>query len=234
MFFTWNQSKDELNTFLQTISEQHRHHLHLKTYADTCVQFLNISIENDHGQLHTSVFKDRSRSQQYLLPYVQGHPKLKHRLWLRSCLVRAICCCSKVIDFQREQNYLEITCLAHGYSRDFIEIQFKHFYQCFQSEEIIRFDLNQSVYDQIRRRVFHFMTEQRQIEEQNHTLADHNRLISFDYLYDYGPYHQFKMKFDEHWLTYIKEDPQLLNKQDMKIFLNTKHIYSLNTLFSSY
>ena len=228
LFLTWNRSKDELDTFLKTITEQHQH-LQLETFVHKCIPFLNAYIENDNGQLRTCVYHP-PQIQKYTLPYVVGHSKLKHTLWFRSALIRAVRFCSNLTDFQQEQIYLEMTCLANGYSIDFIETQLKHFYRFFHAEET-RYSLDQSTYEQFRRRSFDFIIEQHKTADNKQKLEDNNHVLYFSYPYDYGPYNQFNEKFLAHWAADLKDDPKLPSK-DIKIILNTKHIYSLNALLA--
>jgi len=228
LFFTWNQSEDELKLFLDTIHEKYRH-IHIETSTGKCVQFLNIQIENRIGHLYTCIYHDSQKSK-YTLPYVIGHAKLKHSLWFRSAFIRAILCYSNFFDFNQEKIYLEMTCLANGYSSDIIENQLKHFYIRFNAEKI-RFCSDQIVYERLRRRLFDFINVQRTISDKNQELEDKEYIFHFSYPYDYGPYNQFNREFHKIWSNRLKHDSQLSHK-DTKIILNTKHIYSLNTLLA--
>jgi hypothetical protein len=229
LFFTWNRSKDELVELLDNINENYRDHIHIETSIGRCVQFLNTHIENRHGHLYTRVYHD-SQISKYTLPYVVGHVELNHSLWFRSTLIRAVRLCSKFADFQQEQIYLEMSCLLNGYSKDFIETQLKHFYIRFNAEKI-RFCLDQTVYERLRHRLFDFINLQRTISDKTQALEDTEYIFRFSYPYDYGPYIKFKEKFHELWSTYLKDDCQLSHK-DTKILLNTKHLFSLNTLLA--
>lgn len=229
IFFTWNQSKDELKIFLDEITEKNSH-IHMETSIGTCVQFFNGQIENRNGHLYTSVYHNSPMSK-YTLPYVIDHAKLNHSLWFRSALIRAVRFCSNFIDFNHEQIYLVMGCLMNGYSIDFIETQLKHFYIRFDAEKIQCFCPNQTVYEQLRHRLFDFINVQRTIYDKNQELEDKEYIFHFSYPYDYGPYRQFNKKFHEIWKKYFNDDDQLSHK-DTKIVLNTKHLYSLNTLLA--
>jgi hypothetical protein len=226
LFFTWNQSKDELIEFLHDISVKFRH-IHIETKIDKCVQFLNAQIENRNGHLYTSVFHESSISK-YTLPYVVGHTKFNHSLWFRSALIRAGLFSSNLNDFKQEEIALEMACLLNGYSIDFIETQLQHFYRRFNVEKM-RFCLDQTTYEQLRHRLFDFIKVQRTLSDKARELEDQEYIFNFSYPYDYGPYNEFNFRFQNFWKTYLKHDAQL-GHADTKVILNTKHLFSLNTL----
>ena len=202
---------------------------HLKTSLGQCVQFLSARIENRHGHLYTSVYHD-PRMPKYTLSYAVGHAKVNHRLWLRSALMRAVRFCSNFLDFKQEEIYLEMTCLANGYSIDFVETQLKHFYLRFNAEKV-RLSLDQTAYERLRRRLFDFLHLQHRLWAKEQELDDQDFIFRFSYPYDYGSYHQFQQKFCELWSTYLKDDAQL-SHQNTKTILTTQHIFSLNTLLA--
>jgi hypothetical protein len=123
-----------------------------------------------------------------------------------------------------------MTCLANGYSINFIETQLKHFYLRFNAEKI-RFCLDRTVYEKFRDRIFSLINQQCILSETQEQLDDNGYLFHFSYPYDYGPYNQFNEKFHDFCLTYFKDDEQLSHK-DTKIILNTQQLYSLNTLLA--
>jgi len=206
-----------------------RQNIQLEISSGRCVNFLNTYIENCHGQLYTRVYHHPTM-EKYTLPYVVGHAKLSHSHWLRTALMRAVRFCSNYQDFDRERIYLEISCLRNGYSIDFIETQLKHFYRYFNAE-IIRFCMDQVVYDKFRRRLFDFIDHQRIMFDKWQQFEKNDRIIYLHYLYDYGPRDKFKEKFHQIWSAYLRLDPHLSNDKT-KIILNTKHIYSLNALLA--
>ncbi|CAF4667764.1 unnamed protein product, partial [Rotaria magnacalcarata] len=82
--------------------------------------FLNAFVQNQNGDLFSRIHR-HPLIQGYSLPYEVGHAKLVHSDWLRSALIRAVCYCSSVEDFNLERIYLELTCLTNGYSLRFVE-----------------------------------------------------------------------------------------------------------------
>lgn len=228
IFFTWNGTKDQLATFLQTIKNKHAHIDVETSFAQRLVYF-NTQIENRHGQLYTSVFHPSDASK-YTLPYVLGHTKLNHQLWFRSTLMRAIRLCSNYLDFQMEQTYLIVACLLHGYSKELVDTQLKHFYLRFNAEKICH-GLDTHVYDRLRRRLFDFIAVQRAQLFKQQQLEDEEFLFHFSYPYDYGAYHNFHDHFLTLWTKYFHVDAQL-GHEDTTISLSCKPVYSLNALLA--
>ena len=228
MFFTWNGSKETLRAHLQAITAQHPH-VHLQILIGSNVRFLNAYIENQNGQLYTRVFHDPAM-QGYTLPYVSGHAKWNHSDWLRSALIRAVCCSSSVDDFQQERIYLELTFLTSGYSLLFVESHAQHFFGYFHAEAM-RYSSDRTAYTSFRRQIFDFLDQQRQRCLQLQKLDDQSRLIRFDYLYEFGPRCQFNERFHQLWSSHFSRHPALSNEQS-KIILTTKHRHSLNALLT--
>ncbi|CAF4142130.1 unnamed protein product, partial [Rotaria sordida] len=62
-----------------------------------------------------------------------GHSKLAHSDWFLSALIRAVCYCSSVEDFNQERIYLELTSLTNGYSLLFVEAHVQYFCDYFHT-----------------------------------------------------------------------------------------------------
>jgi hypothetical protein len=231
IFLTWNRSKDELITFLQTIRNQNPT-MQLDIFLGQSVHFFDAHIENRHGQLYTSIYHHPSNMEKkYSMPYVVDHTKFSHRHWFRSALIRAVRFCSNVDDFLQERIYLEMACLMNGYSNQFIETQLKHFYHYFNATTI-RFSMNQMIYNKFRDRLLRFIDEQRINWKQAQELEAHERVIYLDYFYQNGGSpEKFHQKFHQIWSNYLAEDVQLSNKKT-RMILKAKHIYSLNALLA--
>ncbi|CAF4450136.1 unnamed protein product [Rotaria magnacalcarata] len=120
VFFTWNNgNEEEFGSFLQTIRDKNPN-VQFQKLIGTNVPFLNAFVENQNGELFTPVYHHPILPR-YTLPYVVGHSKLAHGDWFRSALIRAVCYCSSIEHFNLERIYLELTCLANGYSIFFVE-----------------------------------------------------------------------------------------------------------------
>jgi hypothetical protein len=98
-------------------------------------EFLNVQIENQNGTFYSRVYHDPN-VQKYTLPYVIGDSKLVHSHWFRSALIRAVRYCTSIHDFNEEYLYLELTCLANGYSLEFIDRPINHFFTHFNGTSL--------------------------------------------------------------------------------------------------
>ncbi|CAF1345307.1 unnamed protein product, partial [Rotaria sp. Silwood1] len=111
LFFTWNKSSPlELETCIEDLREKHRN-VRFQKLIGTSVHYLNIYLENRQGHLYSRIHYDPN-SQRYTLPYVTSHAKSAYSDWLRTALIRAVCVCTSIDDFQQERMYLELTFLT--------------------------------------------------------------------------------------------------------------------------
>ena len=188
IFFTWNKKIDELVHLVKVIGNENTN-LKLDVKIGLTANFLNAHIENRNGVLYSRVYHDPNM-QKYTLPYVIGHSKVAHSHWLRSALIRAVRYCTSVHDFNQERIHIEITCLANGYSLEFIERRIDHFYTHFDAASL-RFFVDQYDYDKLRLRLFNFISEQQHIFYANEELDKNNQLFRLSYLYQFGPKHEF-------------------------------------------
>ncbi|CAF4652768.1 unnamed protein product, partial [Rotaria sp. Silwood1] len=180
--------------FVEMVKEIERRNVAIQVQIsmNSQVQFMDAYIENKKGILYTRVQHD-STVQKYTLPYVIGNSRAQHSHWLRSSLIRAVRYCTSVDDFNRERIYLETTCLANGYSLEFVETRIDHFYRHFDALSL-RTVLDENVYKKLRHRLFNYISEQRQISENNRELAKKNERVRLSYLHEYGPKEQFNQE----------------------------------------
>ena len=228
LFFTWNGFKNELEYFLQTIQQRYPQ-IRIQTSIDTSATFFNAYVANQNGQLFTRLHHNPT-IQPYTLPYVTGHSKVKHSDWIRMALVRAVCYCSSVDDFQQQRIYLELSCLANGYSIRFVDSRVAHFFEYFHADHL-RYSMEQSAYEKFRRQYFDFKDMNRALSEKLQNLADNGQVIRFNYLYEYGARCQFNEGFQQLWLKNFDNHPTL-SANKCTVLLTTKHVHSLNTLLS--
>ena len=206
--FTWNQSKDNLLTFLDTLKEFYGDSIDMKIEYGQKITIQNIYLENYHGQFRTTL---NPTSMMISIPYVTGYPKVKYQKWFRSTLISLIQLCSNYQDFTRQRIDMEISCLISGYSHEFIENELENF-NLFFNENIYQIQTHELIYQQLRSRLLKLQPRKSQ-----------DSIIKFTYLYDYGPYHEFKQKFCHIWSTST-------SKQYKKILFNVQHSFSLNNL----
>ncbi|CAF1279138.1 unnamed protein product [Rotaria sordida] len=229
IFFTWNKSSAlELETFLENIREQHQN-VRFQKVIGTNVECFNAYIQNRQGQLYTRLHYD-SNMPRYTLPYVMGHSKSAHSDWLRTALIRAVCYCISIDEFQHERIALELTYLINGYSLLFVETHVKHFFNYFHAETV-RYSRNQNGYDTFRQQWFQFVEQRYELIEQLEKFNNDGRLIQFNYIYDFGPRCRFNREFYKLWIHYFEKHP-ILSEENSKVILTTKHFHSLNTLLA--
>ncbi|CAM4985770.1 unnamed protein product [Rotaria socialis] len=229
IFFTWNNGNEEqLGSFLQTIRDK-KPNVQFQKLIGTNVPFLNAFVENQNGELFTRVYHHPILPR-YTLPYVVGHSKLAHGDWFRSALIRAVCYCSLIEDFTLERIYLELTCLANGYSIFFVENNVQHFFSYFHADTM-RYLKDQTMYDKFRHDWFGYMTMQYELSDKLQTFNDNDCLIHLNYLYEFGPKCQFNQQFHCLWTESFNQHANL-SKDKVKIQLTTKHQHSLNSLLA--
>ncbi|CAF2151217.1 unnamed protein product [Rotaria magnacalcarata] len=229
LFFTWNSSSNELHDLLQSIKIQYPN-VYFHTSIGSNVNYLNLYITNQNGQLYTRVNRDATLKENYILPYVTGHPKLMYSIWFRSALIRAACCCSLVKDFQQERIYLELTLLVNGYSLRFVEHHVQHFFDYFHAYNM-RYLMDQMIYETFRQHWFDFITMKNESQEMTQQIDDNGHLIRLNYLYEQGPRCQFNQEFYQLWSSCFKNHSRL-SEEKSKVILTTKHVHSLNVLLA--
>ncbi len=233
IFFTWNETESELRQLLIKIACKNPN-VQFETTIGKKVQFLNAQIENQNAKFYSRVYHDPN-VQKYTLPYVIGDSKLAHSHWLRSALIRAVRYCTSVHDFNQERLYLELTCLANGYSIEFIDRRINHFFTHFKATSLLlplRLTLDQQVYDKLRHQLFKFVSEQQKFYDTKQELEKKNQRVQLTYLYQYGSKRHFHEELKKILSPYLSAHVELSRNQQIKIILTTKQQYSLNALLS--
>ncbi|CAF5072878.1 unnamed protein product, partial [Rotaria magnacalcarata] len=103
--------------------------------------------------------------QGYSLPYEVGHAKLVHSDSLRSVLIRAVCYCSSVEDFNLERICLELTCLTNGYPLRFVETHVQHFFNFFHLHSM-RYSKDRIMYNKFRHNWFNYIKMRHELSDQ--------------------------------------------------------------------
>ncbi|CAF4818731.1 unnamed protein product [Rotaria sp. Silwood1] len=173
------------------------------------------------------VYHDASTVQKYTLPYVVGNSKMAHSHWLRSSLIRAVRYCTSVNDFNQERIYLEVSCLANGYSLEFIEKHIDHFFTHFDAVSL-RSVLDQQVYMKLRHRLFNFVSEQRQIFRMNKELEEQNQRFHLSYLCEYGPKQKFNEELQKMLSKSLNSSKKSAKMNTINLRFTTQSSYSLN------
>ncbi|CAF5160408.1 unnamed protein product, partial [Rotaria magnacalcarata] len=148
-------------------------------------------------------------------------------------LIRAVRYCTTIEDFNQERIYLEMTCLANGYSVEFVQKHIEHFFTFFNATLLQQWSLDQLSYEKFRHRLFNFMSEQRQFLQKKQDLLKRNRRFHLSYLYDnMSPKGIFNKKLREILSQNIQLENTTFENNKLQFIITTKHQYSLNSLLS--
>ncbi|CAF1536458.1 unnamed protein product [Adineta ricciae] len=120
-------SLSDLKIQLNTIETKDAN-IRITTTTSPKIEFLDVQVENNHGQLRTSVFH-KPAAEPYIVPFLSDHPRHVHRNIIKGQLIRAARLCSHVEDFNDERLNTEFTLLLNGYPPRFISYYFKEFFQ---------------------------------------------------------------------------------------------------------
>lgn len=109
IFFTSNES---LDTIHQMLDEANHFHSNIKLVRQigTHVSFLDLSIENQNGQLVTSVYH-KETAEPYTVPFTSDHPRHIFTNIIDNALLRAIRYSSTLTAFNREQRLIKLLLL---------------------------------------------------------------------------------------------------------------------------
>ena len=191
-----------------------------KIAIHSTIQYMNAHLENRSGHVYSCVDHQPIYLQQYTLPYAVHHPIEEHSNWLRFALLRAVCYCTSVVDFVQERIYLELTCLANGYSLYFVERRVDHFFRYFNANAM-RYCQDQTLYERFRTQVFTFVEQQHLMLEKTQRFDDERKLFHFHYLYEYGPRSKFDEAFHRLWMQYFKQH-RLIFTREIKDYFDHK------------
>ena len=222
--FTWNGPVAKLQAIIDELRQQYPD-LHVQLRIGRQVSFLGAHVENLKSTLYTRVHHD-PYTQPFLLPYAVGHPRLIHRRWFQSALLRASQYCPALEDFEDERIYIESTFLANGYSIDFVDYHLAQFLRLFKAYDL-NFRLTKWTYPTIRRQSFVAIDQQNKERD----LELRRPAIQLHYGFDWGTRSDFNPKFKKLWQSLINEDSNIA-QYNLRIRLNSKHCHSSNSLLS--
>jgi hypothetical protein len=143
IFFIWNDSKDELVTFLKQnkfIHSNYPEDIQMTVTIDYNIQYLDAEISHIQGRLQTRVYH-HSNFEPYALPYLS---KIKTKststsshifVLLRAALIRAVLYCSNACEFENERLYIELSFLLNDVSLYLIQTIMANFFIEFHTVE---------------------------------------------------------------------------------------------------
>jgi len=217
-------SLNQLNIELNKI-EKKDPNIQITRSLGSTIEFLDVLVTNDHGQLKTSVFH-KPAAEPYLLPYLSEHPRHIHRNTIRGALFRAVRLCSHVEDFDQERLQIELRLLLNGYPLKFITYHFKQFFEQHNAMSILD-EPNQMIYQ-----IFHkkLLTQLSRHEKQtngelisnnnNNTLQKQQQnqsKLTVHFTFETGPMLQFKHELRCLWEKYYIYKGSRMNNVRLEI-----------------
>ena len=149
---TTNLSFDQIKDILDTADQKDRN-IRIKYQIQSCVEFLDVVIQNDNGHLTTSVFH-KPTAEPYILPYTSDHPRHVHRNIPYASLLRAARICSNVHDFTIERIRIDMSLLLNDYPPAFISKHVSRFFEQYNAQSVLK-QLNEQDYDKLHQKLLH-------------------------------------------------------------------------------
>jgi hypothetical protein len=167
VFLTWNGSKNELRSLLHaTMNKNQSSSIQLTTSIGKNINYIAAQIGHINGKLQTKVNHDTDAKPRFL-PYITDHPRLKYSKLIRASLIRAVLCCSDVVDFCNERWDIEETFRTNGYTWDYITDHVEEFFREFNVLKL-KSRINQSKYEKLRHVIFKYDQEQTDLKLKQH------------------------------------------------------------------
>ena len=142
IFFTWNRSSNELETFIHSMNMKNSS-IQVQFMIGTELDYLDASLryfadEDDQSANElTTYVNHESKSEPYTLPYLYGYPfDLMYSKLIRAALIRAALCCSDIYEFQQERQYIELSFSLNHFPASFIYEHVVAFFYQFYMEEL--------------------------------------------------------------------------------------------------
>ncbi|CAF4117108.1 unnamed protein product [Adineta steineri] len=210
IFMTTNQSLDDIQTELE--KAQHKDvNIEIECTIASTVNYLDVTITNEEGQLKTTVYH-KPTAEPYYLPYRSDHPHKYHRNIPFSALTRAARLCSNVHDFNLEHLRIEMSLLLGQYPLKMITNEFLRFFQMNKAMPVFQ-QLNQQAYQELHQQLLNRTTQKE--TKSNDRMKDpvkypailHKKpwdrnKIFLRYPYESGPLATFPKEFNSWWTKY--------------------------------
>jgi hypothetical protein len=209
LFFTWNKSKGDLQSFIRTIINPKFPTLFITTAIGKKVTYLDAQISHVNGKLHTRVHHDRDIEPR-ALPIISDRPPLIYSTLIHASLIRATLICSKVLDFQNECQDIQMIFRSNGFTFKYIQEHIEQFYRDFDVSDW-KSDFSQRSYAKMRQQIIEddqqrtaIKIKQRQ-EEQSAQKWYITSVLNGEALLD------LQQDFNRLWDYYIDKEPQFKN-----------------------
>jgi hypothetical protein len=211
---TTNLSFDQIKDILDTADQKDRN-IRIKYQIQSCVEFLDVAIQNDNGQLNTSVFH-KPTAEPFILPYISDHPRHVHRNIPYAALLRAARICSNVHDFTIERIRIDMSLLLNDYPPAFITKHISRFFDQYNAQSVLK-ELNEQDYYRLHQKLLHQPTRrEKQLQSTTTTIdipqipqslmrkkAWDKNVLYAPYQFESGPRTEFGPIFRTWWEEYF-------------------------------
>ncbi len=236
IFLTTNQTIGEIN--VQLVRAQNKDiNIEIEPIIGTSVDYLDVTIMNENGQLKTKIYHKQT-AEPYYLPCPSDHPHRYHRNIPYHALLRAARLCSNVHDFNLERLRIDVSLLLSDYPPKLIYNQFLRFFQVNHAELVLK-QLDQQAYHQLHQRVLHQATQK--LNQRNYTLRDivknppvlqtkpwDSKVMYPQYTFESGPRLQFSQKFYSWWTKHYQYPESPVKNVQIRLISKTNR--TLETL----
>ncbi|CAF4750370.1 unnamed protein product [Rotaria socialis] len=127
IFLTSNDSTESLRDMLENANKYHVN-IKLTHEIGSCVSFLDVQINNQDGNLITSVYH-KEASEPYIVPFKSDHPRHIFENIITTSLLRAIRYFSTLQAFNHEIRALKLMLLYNSFPSRYIRHYLKKFFQ---------------------------------------------------------------------------------------------------------
>jgi hypothetical protein len=210
---TTNISFDQIKDILNTADQKDRN-IRIKYQIQSCVEFLDVVIINDNGQLATSVFH-KPTAEPYILPYTSDHPRHVHRNIPYAALLRAARICSNVHDFTIERIRIDMSLLLNDYPPAFITKHITRFFDQYNAQSVLK-QLDEQAYYELHQKLLHQPTRrEKQLQAVQTDIAQipdsltrkkawNPNILYAPYHFESGPRSAFGPTFRSWWEEYFR------------------------------
>jgi hypothetical protein len=208
-----NLSFDQIKDILDMADQKDRN-IRIKYQIQSCVEFLDVVIQNDNGQLITSVFH-KPTAEPYILPYTSDHPRHVHRNIPYAALLRAARICSNVHDFTIERIRIDMSLLLNDYPPAFITKHITRFFDQYNAQSILK-QLDEQRYHELHQKLLHQPTRrEKQLQATPTNIAQipdslmrkkawNPNILYAPYQFESGPRTAFGLIFRAWWEEYFR------------------------------
>jgi hypothetical protein len=236
---TTNLPLDQINRLLDTANNKDQN-IHITRSIGSVVEFLDVSVQNNQGQLKTTVFH-KPATEPYIVPFLSDHPRRIHRNVIRGALFRAVRLCSDVQDFDRERLNTELTLLLNGYPPRFVSYHFKRFFEQNNAISLME-QLDNDMYMELHHTLIHQPTRREREQQQKDMVYDQyqsssreiqqqgwdKKEIRVPFTFESGPMLDFQRELRRLWKKYYLYNGSPMN--DVTLTIVTRINKSLGQL----